>query len=324
MKAKYFNNVLEHEKQATNLLSLIEADKLPHALLLSGPAGVGKKRFALALAATLLDQPNRDLFSDISKNIVHDFKFIQKKADKRDIDIEQVRELTSYLNIRPYNSKYVVSIIDDAHLMNSSSYNALLTTLEEPTSFSKLILISNNAHRILPTILSRCQTINFGELSKKSICKIFNNLGCHDFATKIELTETETYNSMDQFDISPFLDQLGLNITDEAALQIHLETYFAEQQSSFKAFEQIFKTGSHTLALSYISELSGAKDESRSKILLFFKNFKSFLRTKMRVDHVNSDKWSDLLIDTVEVEKLVLERSGNFIIQASNLLVSKI
>ncbi|MBI5055823.1 MAG: DNA polymerase III subunit delta' [Nitrospirae bacterium] len=100
----------------------------------------------------------------IDKGIHPDFFLIETEGDGDQIKIEAVRQLEEALSYKPYEGSYKVAIVDNADKMNSSAANAFLSTLESPPSQSIIILVSSKPDRLLPTIRSRCQRINFAPL----------------------------------------------------------------------------------------------------------------------------------------------------------------
>ena len=157
---------------------------LSHIYLFSGEEKIGKKKMALEIAKLLncLNLEKNPIYKeypclkcknciDIEKNQFPDLFILEKDKEKRDIDIEKIRDLKKNLSFKPYNSKQKIAIIDDAHLMNISSQNALLKTLEEPFGFGETIifLITDKPKQLLETILSRVQKVKFFNLSQEEI-----------------------------------------------------------------------------------------------------------------------------------------------------------
>lgn len=149
-----------HQKQRQYLNRLFETDRIPHALLFSGPAKVGKKTAALEWVETLLEEP--------LKNGYHP-DLILLEPEEGEIKIAQVRDLIWKLSLRPYSAKVKVAIIDQAQAMNFESQSCFLKTLEEPSPSTILILISEYPDRLLATIRSRCQMIKFYPVAKKEM-----------------------------------------------------------------------------------------------------------------------------------------------------------
>ena len=98
-----------------------------------------------------------------------DVRIIEPLAGKKEISIQQIRELEKELNFRSFSGKKKIAILDPATLMNLSAQNALLKTLEEPPRDSLLILIAANGGALLPTLRSRCLRISFGPLARDLI-----------------------------------------------------------------------------------------------------------------------------------------------------------
>ena len=149
-----FTDVYGHKKQIEFLNISFNSGKLAHAYIFAGPAFVGKRLLAQEFVHKLLDWPDgRDFHPD----------FLEVKGDDG-IKIEQIRELIYKLSLRPYQAKYKVAVIDDAETMTVEAQNALLKVLEEPKSYTVIILITSNPGKLLRTILSRAQKINFGSV----------------------------------------------------------------------------------------------------------------------------------------------------------------
>jgi DNA polymerase-3 subunit delta' len=147
------------------LNALQDQDRLPHAILLSGPEGIGKYRFAKAFAAYLLcEQPQAAMACGKCQSCLWckdrqhpDFKALEPPEGKRQIAVDQVRELQSFAVQRAHreDGKKIV-LIHPAEGMNTNAANALLKTLEEPAEQTLLLLVSHASSRLLPTIRSRC------------------------------------------------------------------------------------------------------------------------------------------------------------------------
>lgn len=157
-----------HAVQRTHLFEQHGSDKLPHAMLLAGPAHVGKGRFAHALAGYLLcAQPTAEgrcgdcntchLFS---AGTHPDFRQVEPEESKL-IRIEQIRDLIDWASQTSQMGGLKVALLTPAEKMNVQSANALLKCLEEPAPNTVLLLVSHQPGRLLPTVKSRCQRIDF-------------------------------------------------------------------------------------------------------------------------------------------------------------------
>ena len=182
------NNLYGHEIIFNNLFKLYKNNNLPNKFLLSGEKGVGKSTLSYHLINSILSEDEEHSYNHKNFQINPEnrsFKLIQNKShpnfnlvdvaeDKKNIDINQIRDLISNLNKSSFNSKLRFVLIDNIELMNVNSVNALLKFLEEPNANINFILINNNK-QILPTLKSRC--INFKVFfSFKQSIDIINNI----------------------------------------------------------------------------------------------------------------------------------------------------
>lgn len=166
------------EKKVLNLLS---CEKLPHALLLSGPYGVGKATFAYRLARFLLafgasPAPTLDLNSDhpVFKWVAsgaHPDLLTLEKSEKRDIVVDDVRRCGDFFSLTAGGGGYRIVIIDCADDLTPSASHALLKSLEEPPEKGLFLLISHRPARLLPTIVSRCICLPFLPLSREDVLR---------------------------------------------------------------------------------------------------------------------------------------------------------
>jgi DNA polymerase-3 subunit gamma/tau len=166
-----FDTVVGQSHITTTLKNAISQNHLAHAFLFCGPRGVGKTTCARILAKTINCEhrlPNGEAcdkcsncksFNDgISLNI-HELDAASNNS------VEDIRELTDQVRIPPQSGKYKVYIIDEVHMLSASAFNAFLKTLEEPPSYALFILATTEKHKILPTILSRCQIFDFKRIT---------------------------------------------------------------------------------------------------------------------------------------------------------------
>lgn len=164
--------LIGHQKQWQFLKESVKLGKIPHAFLFSGPNQVGKRTLALEFIKLINCQkkdfnlkPCQECRSckDIKKEIYPDLVVIKPK--KKEIHISQIRELRSYLSLRPYSAPFKTAIIDQAHSLNQEAQSAFLKTLEEPKGNTCLILITEYPEILLPTILSRTEKVKFYPVS---------------------------------------------------------------------------------------------------------------------------------------------------------------
>ena len=135
----------------------IAADRLPHALLLTGPAGWGERSLVNWLALHLLGADE----SGDAETLAHpDLRWI--RPDGALIKIDAIRELAEFAQGTPQAARCKVAVLLDAHAMNRNAANALLKTLEEPPPGTYLLLVTSRPAHLLPTVRSRCQRVSFG------------------------------------------------------------------------------------------------------------------------------------------------------------------
>ena len=171
-----FAEIIGHQKQLAIVRQALKHGRLHHAYLFVGAEGVGKKTIALGLAKTLHCSAATGDFCGECVNCARvqdrnhpDVRIIEPLAGKKEISIQQIRELEKELNFRSFSGKRKIAILDPATLMNLAAQNALLKTLEEPPQDSLLILIASHAGALLPTLRSRCLRVTFGPLARELI-----------------------------------------------------------------------------------------------------------------------------------------------------------
>ena len=171
-----FSNIIGHEKQLKSLRWALEKDRLHHAYLFVGPEGVGKRTVALSLAMAI---QCREKVGDSCGGCADcaqvqggnhpDVRVVGPLTGKKEIAIQQVRELEKELSYRAFSGRKKIAVVDPAFLMNFSAQNALLKTLEEPPKNSLLILVSTSTGGLLPTLLSRCLRLSFAPLPTEMV-----------------------------------------------------------------------------------------------------------------------------------------------------------
>ena len=158
-----------HQEQWRDIERRLSGGRMPHALLISGPEGLGKFDFACQLASRLLcRQANAKKPCGTCKNCLlfqsgshPDFRRVTVEEEKSQISIDQLRDLTAYLSLTAQSATYKLAVIYPAEAMNQHAANSLLKTLEEPAANSILMLVSHQPGRLAPTIRSRCQFLAF-------------------------------------------------------------------------------------------------------------------------------------------------------------------
>ena len=166
-----FDTVIGQRALTTTLKNAIANNKLAHAYLFCGPRGVGKTTCARIFAKTInCLSPNSDgeacnecesckAFNEQRSYNIHELDAASNNS------VEDIRSLIEQVRIPPQIGKYKVYIIDEVHMLSTAAFNAFLKTLEEPPHHAIFILATTEKHKILPTILSRCQIYDFSRIS---------------------------------------------------------------------------------------------------------------------------------------------------------------
>lgn len=170
-----FDEVVGQQHVSLTLKNALQNDHLAHAFLFCGPRGVGKTTCARILAKTLNCQnPSSDFepcntcdnCESFSKNASFNITELDAASNN---SVEHIRALIEQVRFQPQQGKYKVFIIDEVHMLSQAAFNAFLKTLEEPPSYAIFILATTEKHKIIPTILSRCQIFDFKRIQSPDI-----------------------------------------------------------------------------------------------------------------------------------------------------------
>ncbi|MFU8842587.1 MAG: DNA polymerase III subunit gamma/tau [Bacteroidales bacterium] len=172
-----FDTVIGQTTITQTLKNAIRGQSLAQAFLFCGPRGVGKTTCARILAKTIncfnlsenLEACNQ-CESCISFNNSASFNIIELDAASNN-SVDDIRNLVEQVRIPPQVGRYKVYIIDEVHMLSPSAFNAFLKTLEEPPAYAKFILATTEKHKIIPTILSRCQIYDFKRITVEDIAR---------------------------------------------------------------------------------------------------------------------------------------------------------
>lgn len=170
-----FRSVVGQRALTTTLLNAIASNKLAHAYLFCGPRGVGKTTCARIFAKTINcltptaeGEACNECESCVAFNEGRSYNIHELDAASNN-SVEDIRSLIDQVRIPPQIGKYKVYIIDEVHMLSQAAFNAFLKTLEEPPHHAIFILATTEKHKILPTILSRCQIYDFSRITIKDI-----------------------------------------------------------------------------------------------------------------------------------------------------------
>ena len=166
-----FDTVVGQSHITTTLKNAIKNQQLAHAFLFCGPRGVGKTTCARILAKTInCEKPTKEgeacdkCQSCTSFNDGASMNYFELDAASNN-SVDDIRDLVDQVRFVPQTGKYKVYVIDEVHMLSSSAFNAFLKTLEEPPPYAIFILATTEKHKILPTILSRCQIFDFKRIT---------------------------------------------------------------------------------------------------------------------------------------------------------------
>tara|TARA_Y100000741_G_scaffold341639_1_gene304066 strand:- start:951 stop:1889 length:939 start_codon:yes stop_codon:yes gene_type:complete len=226
------------------ITSLHDSKKMPSKILLTGKKGLGKSTLAYHIINYILSKneqfnydnkrfiinENNKSFKLIQNNSHPNFHLIDLIKDKKNIDINQVREMISYTNMSSFNDVFKFILIDNIEYFNKNSVNALLKIIEEPNKNVFFILIHNNTKSVLPTLKSRCLTfkINFtfnqtidvsNKILKKNILDIINYELINYYNTPGEIIH------LINFSIDNSIDLKNYNLKDFLTLLIDNKYY---------------------------------------------------------------------------------------------------
>lgn len=175
-RSQRFNELIGQEEIVRTLKNALKTHSLAHAYLFTGPRGTGKTTMARLLAKSIncanpvdgepcnVCQQCREITAGNSFNVIE-----IDAASNRGID--SIRDLREKIMMPPSTGKYKVYVLDEAHMLTTEAFNALLKTLEEPPSYAIFVLATTDVHKMLPTVLSRCQRFDFKRITTRHIVK---------------------------------------------------------------------------------------------------------------------------------------------------------
>ena len=179
-----FADICGHDRIVEVFRRSVRSGKTPHSYIFEGIPGCGRRKTALALIQALFCATVDDDACGVCPSCRKvaggnhgDIHFVEPLPDKRDISIDQLREIQRELALRPYEAPRKACIMEPAERMSVNAANSLLKTLEEPPGNAIIILLTENADMLLPTIRSRCQLIRFTPLSPENVRLLLERSG---------------------------------------------------------------------------------------------------------------------------------------------------
>lgn len=298
-----FETVVGQHHITGTLKNAIKNNQLAQAFLFCGPRGVGKTTCARILAKTI-NCTNLTAETEacgvcdscVSFQTGHSFNFHELDAASNN-SVDDIRSLIEQVRIPPQAGKYKIYIIDEVHMLSANAFNAFLKTLEEPPSYAIFILATTEKHKILPTILSRCQIFDFNRIQVDDISGLLNKIavrenisveadGLHIIAQKADGGLRDALSMFDQI-----VSYTNKNLTYKSVIDnlniLDYDYYFrltqyltsAEVGQALVLFDEILNNGFdgnnfiNGLA-SHLRNLLVAKDPQTVKLLEVSENIK--------------------------------------------------
>ncbi|PIY93097.1 MAG: hypothetical protein COY69_03415 [Candidatus Magasanikbacteria bacterium CG_4_10_14_0_8_um_filter_32_14] len=285
-------DILGHKVVLDFFEKVRENNKLSHAYCFIGPKNVGKFTIAKFLATQLLGLPKEKLFTSPDLFLLE--QIIKQKTGKlgKDISIDQVRELVSFLSRHAFLGGYKVAVIDNADLLSVGASNALLKTLEEPKSKAIIFLVTDDEKKLLPTILSRCQIIYFSTISQDLI---------QDFLDKSNLSREK----------KDYILKYSCGLPGIAVKLATDEDYYLEYTKEVRRFEGLFGRLFYE-KLKMVEELFGDKKDHIQA--------RNYLRQVLYIWQINLH----IFLKNNKLDKTTTLNLYNSITKANNLLIKNV
>ncbi len=281
--------LIGHQKQRQFLKKIAESGKISHAYLFSGQEKLGKKMVAMEWISSLFNQSLKD----------HP-DFILVTPQGRQIQIDQIRELSWRLSLKPFKAPMMAAVLDSAHSMTIEAQNCFLKTLEEPKGKTILILITEYPNFLLPTILSRCEIVKFYPVAKTEIEYYLRN-------QKISEEKTQEIIKISQ------------NLPGLAVDLISNPQKIEERKEKIKDLMKILNSD---LALRFQYARDLAKSQNLNEILkIWMSYFREILLSKIKNEKLTPSEFSRLRTYSLSKLKDILEFIHwiNFLISTTNV-----
>ena len=267
-----FRSIVGQEAMASTLRTAVRSGKLSHAYLFCGPRGVGKTTAARVLARTIncenLSAEGEACGQCESCKAFEEqrsFNIFELDAASNN-SVEDIRQLTEQVQMPPALGRYKVYIIDEVHMLSAAAFNAFLKTLEEPPSYAIFILATTEKHKILPTILSRCQIYDFKRITVQDITRhlryVADREGIDAEETALGLIAEKADGGMR--DALSMFDRIASFAGGHITYQHALESLNVLDYTYFIRIFELFLSGDHRSVLLLLDELMGKGFEGQT------------------------------------------------------------
>jgi len=293
-RSQTFDDLVGQEPIIRTLKNALKSDNVKHAYLFTGPRGTGKTSTARLLAKTVnCSNPKdgepcneclqcREITSGNSFNVIE-----IDAASNRGID--NIRDLRDKVMMPPSTGKYKVYVLDEAHMLTNEAFNALLKTLEEPPPYVIFVLATTDVHKMLPTVLSRCQRFDFKRISTSQIVKHLlyvseqENIKLEQSAAEL-IARTAAGGMRDALSL---LDQAIAYAGEEISLvQVQVMLGIAEPRAIFKLITYIAERNSSAV-LHLIHELSEAGADLRQINAQVVEHWRALMLSRAGADAIS-------------------------------------
>jgi DNA polymerase-3 subunit gamma/tau len=320
-----FDSVVGQSHITTTLKNAIKSNHLAQAFLFCGPRGVGKTTCARILAKTINCQ---DLGTDGEAcgkcSSCHSFQentslTIHELDAASNNSVEDIRNLIDQVRYPPQNGKYKIYIIDEVHMLSAAAFNAFLKTLEEPPSYAIFILATTEKHKILPTILSRCQIFDFNRIQWKDMASHLSSIAEKE-GINAEPAALELISIKADGGLRDALSMFDLNVTFSTDNSLRhadvLENLHILDSDYYFQLTDFFVNQNHTDALVLLDEIMRKGFDGQQFIAGLSEHFRNLLFAKdpktlalMELSEENRNKFQAQSAKT----------SASFLLSAMNL-----
>ncbi|MEK7868380.1 MAG: DNA polymerase III subunit gamma/tau, partial [Candidatus Omnitrophota bacterium] len=286
-----FDEIVGQEHITTTLKNAISMDRLHHAYLFTGPRGIGKTSTARIFSKALNCEKGPSikpcnaciLCKEITSGSSMDVIEIDGASNR---GIDDIRNLRETVKFSPSKGRFKIYIIDEVHMLTTEAFNALLKTLEEPPMHVKFIFATTEPHKVLPTILSRCQRFDFRRIQIKDI-----------IAKLREVAKLENLNiDEDAFlyigkasdgsmrDAESILDQIASFGKGKVHLKDVIESLgMIDQETLFRSAELVINKDTKT-SLHLVDEILNSGKDTKQFLLEFLEHFRNIMLVKSGIE----------------------------------------